>query len=76
MGGLMDGMHATIAEIATAENITGSQIGRTVLSDLAGTGYRRGDLWRRADGKAAGQETAEAVSGDWQGQRTGMLDPN
>ena len=61
-------MHATIAEIATAESITGS--------DLAGTGYRRGDLWRRADGKAAGQETAEAVSGDWQEQRTGMSDPN
>ena len=60
-------MHATIAEIATAESITGS--------DLAATGYRRGDLWRRADGKAAGQETADAVSGG-QEQRTGMLDPN
>ena len=61
-------MHATIAEIATAESITGS--------DLAATGYRRGDLWRRADGKAAGQEPAEAVSGRLAETAGGVFDPN
>ena len=67
----MDGMHSTLAEIATAEHHR-VLVGRTVLS----AGHRRGDLGRPAAGKAAGQETAEAVSGDWQEQRTGMLDPN
>ena len=52
---LENGKYATIAEIAAAEKINKSYVGRSPAADTAGTGHRRGDPeWAAAGGDDAG----------------------
>jgi hypothetical protein len=60
---LENGTHATIAELAAAEKINESYVGRVLRVTLLAPDIRGGDPERAAAGEAAAQGTAEAVSG-------------
>src|ERR1700716_3414682 len=60
---LENGTHATIAELAAAEKINESYVGRALRVTLLAQDIRGGARERAAAGEAAAQGTAEAVSG-------------
>jgi hypothetical protein len=60
---LENGTHATIAELAAAEKINESYVGRVLRVTLLAPDIRGGNPEWAAAGEAAAQGTAEAVSG-------------